>query len=72
MFYCSTIVFNGFKHADIKGVGRASRAERPLPDGHCEATIPADREHYVRRNNGSSTQSGPRFGRHIRILNGEY
>ena len=30
MFYCSRIIFKGFKHADIKDVGSMSKAQHPL------------------------------------------
>ena len=36
IFYCSRIIFNGFKHADIKGVGWRVTSAAFFADGHCE------------------------------------
>ena len=41
MFYCDRILFNGFKHAAIKGVRQHFMSTASLEDGHCGTTIPA-------------------------------
>ena len=58
MLYCITIIFDGFKHTDIKGVG----VERPLPMGIARQQFLLSRD-ITWRNNGSS-------GHHV--LSGEY
>ena len=39
MFSRGRIIFSNFKHADIKVLGCASRAQVFLADGHCKVTF---------------------------------
>ena len=60
MFYCSRVAFTIFKHADIKGVKLASRAQRPLTMGIVRQQFPSLRG-TTWYTNGRSTWNGSPF-----------